>query len=235
MIKKIINKIKENRWVLRSIIPTIYFNFHYLPFRQAIKLPIFLYKPHLKLMKGTITIHGGATTGMIRLGKNQVSIYPNSGIMLELRGKIVFNGRCSIGNNSYITTGNKSIIEIGKNFSATTTLRLVCYDHIRFNDNVLIGWNCLFMDTDFHRLTRSDGKRAKGYGPISIGCNTWIANGCRIMKNTMVPDNTVIAAYTVLAGKVDAIEKTVIGNEHKSKVLARERWLDIDDMEISYE
>lgn len=103
MIKKIINKIKENSWVLRSIIPTVYFNFHYLPFRQAIKLPIFLYKPHLKLMKGTITIHGGATTGMIRLGKNQVSIYPNSGIMLELRGKIIFNGRCSIGNNSYIT------------------------------------------------------------------------------------------------------------------------------------
>lgn len=138
MIRRIIKKIKENRWVLRSIIPTIYFNFHYLPFRQAIKLPIFLYKPHLKLMKGTITILGG-TTGMIRLGKNQVSIYPNSGIMLELRGKIIFNGRCSIGNNSYITTGNKSVIEIGKNFCATTTLRLVSYDHIRFNDNVLIG------------------------------------------------------------------------------------------------
>lgn len=178
---------------------------------------------------------GGATTGMIRLGKNQVSIYPNSGIMLELRGKIIFNGRCSIGNNSYITTGNKSIIEIGKNFSATTTLRLVCYDHIRFNDNVLIGWNCLFMDTDFHRLTRSDCKRVKGYGPISVGRNTWIANGCRIMKNTIVPDNTVIAAYTVLTGKVDAFEKTVIGNEHQCKVLARERWLDIDDMEIFYE
>lgn len=178
---------------------------------------------------------GGVSTGMIRLGKNQVSIYPNSGIMLELRGKIIFNGRCSIGNNSYITTGNKSIVEIGKNFSATTTLRLVCYDHVRFNDNVLVGWNCLFMDTDFHRLTRSDGNRVKGYGPISIGCNTWIANGCRIMKNTMVPDNTVIAAYTVLAGKVDAIEKTVIGNDHQCKVLASERWLDIDDMEIFYE
>ena len=59
MIKKIINKIKGNRWVLRSIIPTIYFNFHYLPFRQAVKLPIFLYKPHLKLTKGSITIQGG--------------------------------------------------------------------------------------------------------------------------------------------------------------------------------
>lgn len=53
------SKIKSKAWVLRSIIPTIYFNFHYLPFKQAIKLPIFLYKPHLKLMKGTITILGG--------------------------------------------------------------------------------------------------------------------------------------------------------------------------------
>ena len=52
------SKIKSKAWVLRSIIPTIYFNFHYLPFKQAIKLPIFLYKPHLKLMKGTITILG---------------------------------------------------------------------------------------------------------------------------------------------------------------------------------
>lgn len=29
MITKIINEIKGNRWVLRSIIPSIYFNFHY--------------------------------------------------------------------------------------------------------------------------------------------------------------------------------------------------------------
>lgn len=56
---KLISKIKSKKWVLRSVIPTIYFNFHYLPFKQAIKLPIFLYKPHLKLMKGTVTIIGG--------------------------------------------------------------------------------------------------------------------------------------------------------------------------------
>lgn len=33
--------------MLRSIFSTIYFNLYYLPFKQAIKLPILLYKPHL--------------------------------------------------------------------------------------------------------------------------------------------------------------------------------------------
>lgn len=32
-----------------SILTTIYFNFKYLPFKQAIKLPIFLFNPSLKL------------------------------------------------------------------------------------------------------------------------------------------------------------------------------------------
>lgn len=90
------------------------------------------------------------------------------------------------------------------------------------------------MDTDFHRLTRVDGKPVKGYGSITIGKNTWIANGCRIMKNTSVPDYSVIAAYTVLTGRVDAPEKSVIGNEHNSKVLANGRWLDSENMKIEY-
>jgi acetyltransferase-like isoleucine patch superfamily enzyme len=143
---------------------------------------------------------------MIQLGHFQVSLYPNSGILLELRGKIIFHGKCSIGNNSFISTGEQSILEFGKNFSSTTTLRLTCYDHIKFCDNVLVGWNCMFMDIDFHRLTRVDGKPVNGYGPITIGKNTWIANGCRILKNTSIPDNSVIAAYTILSGRVETPE-----------------------------
>lgn len=55
----LINKIANNFWVLKYIFPTLYFNFHYLPFGQAIKLPIFLYKPRLLRCDGKITISGG--------------------------------------------------------------------------------------------------------------------------------------------------------------------------------
>ena len=220
--------------MLRSLPWSIYINLHYLPFRQALHLPIMVYKPRFLKVGGSIELLGGVKRGMIQLGRYQVSLYPNSGIMLELRGKIIFHGNCSIGNNSFISTGERSVLEFGENFGATTTLRLTSYDHIKFGDNVLIGWDCLFMDTDFHRLTRVDGKPVKGYGSITIGKNTWIANGCRIMKNTSVPDYSVIAAYTVLTGRVDAPEKSVIGNEHNSKVLANGRWLDSENMKIEY-
>lgn len=37
-------------------IPNIYFNLRYLPFKQAIRLPIWINKPHLHEMKGRIII-----------------------------------------------------------------------------------------------------------------------------------------------------------------------------------
>lgn len=53
----IISKIKSRIWVISSIIPTIYFNFHYLPFKQAIKLPILLCKPTLLRCEGQVIIN----------------------------------------------------------------------------------------------------------------------------------------------------------------------------------
>lgn len=82
----IIKRLWYKRWVLRSLLSTIYFNFHYLPFRQAVRLPILLYKPHFLDLKGKIIISGGVKTGMIELGRYKVSLYPNSGVVIENHG-----------------------------------------------------------------------------------------------------------------------------------------------------
>ena len=71
----------QNRWILRSMPYTLYFNFHYLPFKQAIKLPILLYKPKLLKCKGRIRIEGEVKIGMIQLGKYNVYLYPNTVII----------------------------------------------------------------------------------------------------------------------------------------------------------
>lgn len=54
----ILTKLWNNRRILRSILPSVYFNFHYLPFSQAIRLPILLYKPRLLKMKGNVKMGG---------------------------------------------------------------------------------------------------------------------------------------------------------------------------------
>ena len=51
-------KMWEHRRDLRSILQSVYFNFHYLPFSQAARLPILLYKPRLLKLQGNVKIGG---------------------------------------------------------------------------------------------------------------------------------------------------------------------------------
>lgn len=59
MIKALLNRFRFELKLLRYLIPNIYFNFHYLPFKQAFKLPIVFYKPHFGMLKGKVSINGG--------------------------------------------------------------------------------------------------------------------------------------------------------------------------------
>lgn len=56
------NKIKNLIKAVPYIFQTVYFNFHHLPFKQAIFLPIILYKPQLVSTKGKIIIDGGGVS-----------------------------------------------------------------------------------------------------------------------------------------------------------------------------
>lgn len=47
---------------------TIRFNFHYLPFRVAMKLPVILYRPKLLSLNGLVTISGGGKIWNDKIG-----------------------------------------------------------------------------------------------------------------------------------------------------------------------
>lgn len=223
----ILKKLWQYRWVLRSWPQTLYFNFHYLPFQQAWHLPVLLYKPKMRTLKGSVIIHGKIKTGMIKLGVNETSIYPNTGVMLELRGTLIFHGTCFIGNHSFISTSKDSVVEFGHNFISTAALKLVGKRHINFQDDVLLGWDCLLMDADLHRLTYADGHLSSGEGEIFIGKNCWFGNKCVVLKNTKLNANTVVASTTVLSKDYTAFpSKSVIGNDKQVKVLKEGVFLD---------
>lgn len=231
----ILKKILGNRNVLRSIIPTIYFNFHYLPFKQAVKLPILLYKPQLKRMNGKIKIDGNLKFGMIRLGFPIVSLYPNSGILYENHGGVLhFKGTCIIGNNSAISIGSKGRVEIGDRFSAYTTFRLVSYDNVKIGDRTSFGWDCIIMDTDFHKLTKLSGGYNKGHEPVIIGSNNWFGNGCKVMKRTQTPNFCIIQAGTIISEHIKEAEYSVIGNNTAVVKKMSGIWRNIDDDKIKY-
>ena len=199
------NKKKLRRYLqeLRYIVPTLYFNFHYLPWRQAIKLPIVLYKPHLLVCKGKVRIepeNGRISHGMIRMGFRRVSIYPNNGITWDNHGgTVIFRGNCILGNDSFVSFGPKSTVDIGDEFKNYAGLKLVSYHRIIFHHHVVLGWGCLCMDTNFHALYDIKKKEhLPAYGPIEIGEYNWFGAGCKVMHSVTTPEHCTWGMGTII-------------------------------------
>lgn len=58
---------------------SFWFNLHYLPLKQAIKIPIFIYSPIYVSKSGNIKIESPIRKGMIHLGRYSCPMY-NKGI-----------------------------------------------------------------------------------------------------------------------------------------------------------
>lgn len=197
----IIKKIWENKKFLHSLPQTIYFNFHYLPFKQAIRLPILLYKPHFLKLKGKIRIETDKIKfGMIRMGFRTCGIYPNTGISWENHGgTILFKGKFNIGNDSYLVFGEKTKVEFGDDFRNAGSLKIVSYKGMKFGISTSFGWGCLVMDTNIHPLYDIVNKKyKKASGLIEIGNYNWFGTECKIMHSTKTPERCIWGMNTIV-------------------------------------
>lgn len=196
-----LEKINNSLIYLRAIIPSIIFNFYYLPFRQAIKLPILCYKVRFVRLKGKVVINTSIIRpGMIRLGFNDVKTYPNNGMQWSNEGVVVFNGSASFGGgNSGIATLKSGTISFGNTFSSTAGGIIVASKRIAFGNNVQIGWGCKIIDTNFHPLLDLKTNAFKrGYGEVTFGDNVWFGMECVCQHSVNIPSNTVFAARSVI-------------------------------------
>lgn len=196
-------KIRRYLQEMRYLIPTMYFNFHYLPFRQAVHLPIVLYKPHLLKCKGKVRLEpedGHIRHGMIRLGFRMVSVYPNSGVTWQnTGGTVVFQGRTAIGNDAYLSIGPTASLTFGYDFLSTAGLKIICYRSITFHRYVRVGWGSLCMDTNFHPLfdmVKQEYQPASG--SIEIGDYNWFGTGCKIMHGVTTPERCIFGMGTTV-------------------------------------
>lgn len=179
---------------------------------------------------GRFCIESKVSMGMIRLGINLVSIFNNNGIVIENRGTIIFKGRATIGNDSAISVGEKGVVTIGENFLATAALKLVSYYNITIERDVLVGWNTMMCDNDFHRLRKigSDQFMGKGYGSIYIGSSVWIANGCKLYHGVSIPDKCVVGADTILHKPVECPDGSLIINSRGTVVTHKGAYHDMN-------
>ena len=214
-----------------SLPKTIWFNFHYLPFKQAIHFPIFCYKIRLRKTKGNIRIiSDNMKTGMIQLGKDIVGIYPNNGVTWENTGNVVFRGFTKIGNNCNICIGRNGTLDLGDNFVTNAATKIVCVYSIKIAENARIGWETLLMDTSFHRIKGLDGKlKGKGYGEIILGKNNWLGTKCTVFPGAKTPDYCVIGAGSFLNKDISDLPTHIMVAGNPIQIKVRDVWRDVND------
>ncbi|MGX7630963.1 acyltransferase [Bacillus thuringiensis] len=208
------NKIKK-LWLFTLAIPkTIYFNFYYFSFKEAIKFPVLVsHRVYLMEMKGKVILRGPLKKGMIKIGFGEVGIFDQhrSRSIWQVSGTVMFIGDALIGHGSKISVSKHGELEFGANFVITAESQIWCKKKIIFGDNVLISWENLIMDTDAHIIKNNKGEIINEESPIIIGDKVWMGCRCTILKGTLIGSGTIIAAGSLITGNYKGEERVILG------------------------
>ena len=192
--------------IVKDVYNTLRFNFHYLPLKQAIKLPIYLHNAILDDMKGSVIIDNPCIhRGMIVLGGWGVKIFHDKLFVWQSHGgTVTFHGRAIIGAGSSLSINKNAHVEFGEDFRNTYGLKLIASRRITFGCSTSLGWNTLVMDTNMHPLKDySTGKKGKGGASISIGNYNWFGTDCIILPGVETPERIICGLGTVVTRGVE--------------------------------
>jgi acetyltransferase-like isoleucine patch superfamily enzyme len=209
---------------------TIFLNFKYFNFNDAIKFPILLYgKISVYSLKGKIELKGKIKTGLIQIGKSQVGIFDKKAkTILNIHGTIIFEGKANIGKGSSLSIGKNSILRIGDNFTISAKSAIICSGgkNITFGKNNLLSWDILVINTDFHKILNQNTKEIlNSPQDITIGDNVWIGFNTKIFKKSIISDNCIIGANSTVTKFIDEPNSIYAGNPIK-RIRGNVTWKD---------
>ena len=93
--------------------------------------------------------------------------------------------------------------------------------NIRGN-NSIISWDCLILDTDFHRIYK-DGNIINENKLIEIGNHVWIGAKSTIFKGTKIADGSVIGAGSFCTGLLSD-EKSIYAGQPAKLIKKNINW-----------
>lgn len=206
-------------WKLLKAIPkTLWLNFRCFDFKTAIKMPIIVSnRVNCKgIKKGNIIIDSASLKpGMIRLGLSDGAYergkYKRSYLSIAKEGTLIFKGTAHIANEFAINIVGGGYLSFGDNFASNYGLIVSCENEIQFGKDVLLGWDCTFIDGDGHDILDSDGTKTNQSKAISIGNHVWMAAKVTGLKGCSIADDSVVGYGSIITKSMNCKNCIVSG------------------------
>lgn len=187
-----------------NIIKTVIFNFKMLPFKQAIKFPIYLYgKVDIKESNGRIELKN-VTRGMIQVGATEwhelfgnhyiynTTIFKIQGVLKVTGGGNIFDNGCVI---TVMPTG---VLTLSSSAYLGPNSRLFCENSITMGTKAHAAWDVQIFDTNFHYIYDGNGIVRRRSASIEIGSYVWIGNRVTICKGSVIPSHCIVASNSMV-------------------------------------
>lgn len=184
----------HNLWAI------IFFNFKFLPFRQAVKLPFdFYHNIRFENLRGRVILKSDKIyRGMIKFGGRGSEMFSGQKTIIDLKGEIIFQGPSEIGYGSLLRVEKNGLLIFGNHVRLGALTKVFCENEIVFEDEIDFSWECQIFDTNFHEIEDIETKtNIPITSPIHIGSYNWFGNRCTIMKGTVTRDWQIIASNSL--------------------------------------
>jgi len=188
-----------SRWKHRfsynfNLLKTVYVNFAFLPYKQAIRLPIFVYgKVKIYGHSGKIVIEDRIRQGMIHLGVNTDTFSASKGsALINITGLLIFKGDASFSVDYTLNIFGECVI--GKYSVFGNSVKICCWNKITVGKSCRLAVESQLFDTNFHYMRNVEtGQVSRRDGTVVLGDYCWVGNRTTIAKGAQLPDYSLVS------------------------------------------
>lgn len=194
--------LKYNIAILRSF----FFCIRVLPFKYAIRIPIFISNHTKYSVKnyGRVHIYSPLHLGMIKIGFTQAPFYnstQNTSFIEINKGKIIFDGYANIGAGCKLSVCNGGILRIGNQFWSTGPITIIARKSIVIGESCVCSWNITMMDHDAHEIYKNR-ECINAPSDIFIKNHCWIGFNTSILKGVSIESDVIVGANSVVTKSI---------------------------------
>lgn len=201
-----------------NFLRSLYFNFRYLPFKQAINLPVWIttnFRVH-GLKRGRLIICRPNRKSVIFGCWGSPGLQQMKGELLFSKGsRLILRGHTVVSQGSVLRIDKGASMDLGEDFYCNKNCFFRASRNIVFGNDCLVGWNVQINTSDGHTILH-DGKQRASDLPVIIGNHVWITSNTVITKGVSIADGCIIAQGAVVAKSINEQNALVGGGNCKS-------------------